>query len=348
MPLTGSLLTPADFTAFSRFIAVHPEALVYHTPEYLDALSEIIPGAQRVIFGVRKNDQLIAVFTGFLMETEAGRIFNASPYFGSHGDILIDESTDSDASIDCISEMLWLYIRDKAVDSVNIVAHPMKSHVVGLAQKLGLSAWDSRIGQISLLPGAEHRQAIVDGILSQCRQKTRNQARKSLRGAFDIKLSDHEDDWAEFTEHHRRGMERIGGRAKAPKEFSALRRNLGSALKLYVAYRGTEFTAGLLILSHREWLEYFTPVVVEAYRSEQPLSALIIKAMADGVITGKRYWNWGGTWHQQSGVYHFKHGWGAIDYPYIYYGKMFTPRLANLVPSELTRLFPYFYVRPFV
>ena len=60
------------------------------------------------------------------------------------------------------------------------------------------------------------------------------------------------------------------------------------------------------------------------YRSEQPLSVLIFRAMQDAIKEkGSKHWNWGGTWKSQHGVYRFKSRWGAHDNKYRYHIKTY-------------------------
>ena len=150
-------------------------------------------------------------------------------------------------------------------------------------------------------------------------------------------------------EHHRLGMERIGGRAKSTAEFAALRCALAprGMCRLHVARHKGAFAGALLNLYYRDWVEYFTPVAVDEYRAEQVMSALIATAMQDACLSGARIWNWGGTWPTQAGVYHFKKGWGAIDHPYVYYGAVLDERLAAASADSLREQFPFFYSRPF-
>ncbi len=164
-----------------------------------------------------------------------------------------------------------------------------------------------------------------------------------------MKVSNLESDWSELAKHHSTSMSRIGGIAKSFNQFLALKDTLSpnNMCRLYVAYRGAEFAGALLNLYYEEWVEYFAPVSVERFRGEQVMSALIATAMSDAILEGRRYWNWGGTWLTQSGVYHFKKGWGAKDHLYAYCGAVFDKELEKRQSSELLAAFPLFFVRPF-
>ena len=79
------------------------------------------------------------------------------------------------------------------------------------------------------------------------------------------------------------------------------------------------------------------------------MSLLIYEAMQEAARRGCRYWNWGGTWLTQDGVYFFKSRWGTEDRPYYYYISEHegAESLRNLTKEEIIENYPYFYVLPF-
>ena len=77
------------------------------------------------------------------------------------------------------------------------------------------------------------------------------------------------------------------------------------------------------------------------------MSLLIFEAMQEAVGRGILYWNWGGTWLNQSGVYRFKSRWGTHDVPYYYYVKVYNDKVLNYSKDTLLEQFPYYYVVPF-
>ena len=105
--------------------------------------------------------------------------------------------------------------------------------------------------------------------------------------------------------------------------------------------------AALLLLYFHRVVEYFTPVVVADARSLQPLSLIILESMLDAVHRSCRYWNWGGTWPTQDGVYRFKKRWGTTDFPYRYWTNIYDSSIRSESPEHLLDRYPYFYVYPF-
>jgi hypothetical protein len=94
-------------------------------------------------------------------------------------------------------------------------------------------------------------------------------------------------------------------------------------------------------------VEYFTPATDVGYRGLQPMSLLVFTAMQDAVRRGCRWWNWGGTWVTQDGVYRFKKRWGTVDRRYFYHTTVFDKGILRCSPEQLLEAYPYFYVVPF-
>jgi Acetyltransferase (GNAT) domain len=350
MSLVVEVLNRPVLETYGRFIDGCSTSLVYHSPEYIRAMTRLLDCGEPVFFFARRDQEIVGVLPAFLRVEPLGTVLNALPYFGSHGDIIVaDRETDPSSVVDAIARQLAEFVVNESVGAMNMVCHPVVPRIPSVAEALGLRAWDQRIGQISRLPESICREEALAAVLDRCHPKTRNLVRKGLRQGFEIRVSNSDEDWALLTEHHQLSMSRIGGNAKCANEFSALRAELSGSDKcrLYVARRGGAFCGALLNLYHRDWVEYFTPVAVIDFRNEQVLSAIIATAMVDAILERRRNWNWGGTWSSQAGVYHFKHGWGAEDHVYRYYGAVRDDRIAKATAQELRLAFPYFYVKPF-
>ncbi len=350
MTLISSILSKADFAEYAHFVERSTDAMLYHQLEYINTIAHITNSDPPTIIVARRHSNVVGSIVFLSIKSDITLVANSLPYYGSHGDIIIDDNEQDKLAVACcIADFVAEHIQTEGFGAVNIVGHLLNSWIERVAPRAGLRAWDRRIGQISELLEQRDPEAALNGVLASCNQKTRNLVRKGLRQNFEIATSDSPDDWEEAIAHHRLGMERIGGRAKTRDEFDAIRTGLANnhRRKLFVARKDGEFAGSLLNLYHKDWVEYFIPVAVDKFRSDQVLSAIIAHAMVDACMAGRRWWNWGGTWTTQAGVYHFKKGWGAIDHPYTYFG---TARSAGIIassPAELMAQFPLFYVKPF-
>ena len=91
---------------------------------------------------------------------------------------------------------------------------------------------------------------------------------------------------------------------------------------IYVAKLDNKKIASLLLLYFNKTVEYFTPTVLEDYLNLQPMALILNKAFDDAKMKGYKYWNWGGTWLSQKGVFRFKKKWGAEGSNYNYFTKV--------------------------
>jgi hypothetical protein len=71
--------------------------------------------------------------------------------------------------------------------------------------------------------------------------------------------------------------------------------------------------------------------------------------MRDGVADGVTRWNFGGTRPSQEGLYRFKRGWGAVEYPYRYYVSAHgdADAVRRQSPDSLREAYPWYYVFPY-
>ena len=144
--------------------------------------------------------------------------------------------------------------------------------------------------------------------------------RKALQQGFALHITDADWAWRFLYETHVENLQALGGQAKPWSHFIALRTHIPAHWRrVFVATLADQPVAALLLLYFNQTVEYITPVIRHAYRSQQPLSFLIWHAMLWASREGYRWWKaGGGTWLAQPSLYHFKAGWGAIDLPYTY------------------------------
>jgi hypothetical protein len=349
MKIQHEMLSAANHEEYEEFLQSVPNTMIYSTGMYRNFLHSVLKKVDSTYFLARDSARLVGALPIFWYNHDGKTVGNSLPYYGSHGDVVVapdveDRSSIENGLIDC----LLFEASKRKVAALNVVTHPFRTQHSAFNAR-GLECIDTRIGQISELPVGTDHEAIREAILNECHQKTRNSIRKALAANFQIEESRSLNDWRELHRLHRLSMERLGGQSKSWDQLQSLYNLFGGngAVKLHVARKNGAFAGGLVVLVFRQWAEYFIPVSDEEFRSDQVLSAIILKAMTDAAVAGVRYWNWGGTWSSQEGVYRFKSRWGAKDYPYQYHGRVFDPELFGMSPERIRRQFPNFYVRPF-
>ena len=158
------------------------------------------------------------------------------------------------------------------------------------------------------------------------------------------------DRLAQFYEIYRQNCEDNGILAKPWEciEFLSEEKLLGKHAHFYFAILDSKVISGLLVLSSPSTASYYVPCTLKDYRSHQPGTLLIARAMEDAKARGLKYWNWENS-ADRSGVFHFKKKWGSVEQEYRIYVKALQPeeRLRQLGRERIAEMFPYFFVWPF-
>lgn len=347
MTCTVRPLTRDAEDAYRAFLAGSPDDTLYASLEFRDFLTAAVGGTPMYLTAC--DDGRIVGALPALVSTApgVGLVVNSLPWYGSHGGCVLAAGAGHEVRAALLRDYLARVSGAPVLSATMILLPGETENAATYREILDPAAEDSRIGQVTELPAgaADPVEAIVQG----CLRKTRNLVRKALKQPFTVERRDDDEAWQFLHATHDTNLHAIGGRAKPWAHFAALRDCLPRAWRtIYVARLEGVPVAALLLIRYGRWVEYLTPAIVEAHRSEQPLSRLIVDAMADAVRDGYTRWNWGGTWSTQQSLYHFKRGWGAVDRPYLYlitsadHGR----RLAGL-RERLGDLFPYYYVYPF-
>ena len=350
MPLRIELLDTAHEAAYRDLCSADPCSLVYHTIEYRDFLASVLPTACPRYLLAFEGDSLRAALPAFSIDGPYGVIVNSLPFYGSNGGILSRGGANEAEIQSLLSGFNDLCRSENAVLST-IVMNPLRNDQDLISAQYQPDFLDSRIGQLTRLPEDPGDGTLPQKLMSLFHQKTRNMVRKGIRSGFHVAEDGSESAFRTLHRIHASNMESIGGLAKSWSVFEAIRTHFthGRDYRLYMASRDDVVHAALLVLHANKTAEYFTPVVLESSRSDQPLSHLIFLAMQDAVHAGYEYWNWGGTWHSQEGVHRFKSRWGTSDIPYSYLVKSHgdTSNVLSRRPEELLAAYPGFFVVPF-
>jgi hypothetical protein len=344
-----SRLQSSDLAGYCDLISRIPLATIHGSLEWKAFTEEALGDAKPLYLVARNRDRLVGALPAYEQVGPRGIVINSLPYFGSHGDLLIDPHEERGPVARALLAAVDDYRRSIDAISVNIVGQLFRADDRELLDAWWISKVDDRIGQLSRLPRETARNDLLDAVLAKCTPKSRNLVRKGLKGRFVIGRSDSEADWKALHCHHVNGMTRIGGNAKPWGHLIALRRAFSAAdtCRLYTAHIDGTFAGGLLMLVWGQWAEYFMPVAVEEQRSNQVVSALIARVMVELAAEGVSLWNWGGTWRNQTGVYRFKKGWGSSDLTYGYYGYSRREAFAGASSATLREDYPFFYLFPF-
>lgn len=329
-PLTAT--READWTTFLRACS---DGLAYHSLPYRDLLTRHLGCYPEYLIAVDEGDRVRGLLPAMWSGPGPEGILNSLPFYGSIGGIVSSDARATDALARAWAERASRPTTLAATAVTSPLEHgPDMTH----------NRTDSRIGQLTPLPAAESAEA---ALLDQIDPSARRNVRKALR--LGTTVTREPSSMQALAAIHQANMRQIGGRAKPSSFFQAVSGCMrsGDEYDVYVAHLDGKIVAALLVLWFGEVAEYFTPAVVLEHRSDQPLAAILLRAMTDAAERGMRWWNWGGTWHSQEGVYRFKKKWGARDHPYDYWIQLNDQSLLSESPDSLRERFGDFYVVPF-
>jgi hypothetical protein len=321
--------------AWDEFLLGSPGGLVYHATRYRDLLVDHL-GCEAEYLMALEGGEIRGVMPLMWSGKAGARVCNSLPFYGSHGGPVAARPDAEESLIDAWNERAT----DPGTLAATMVANPFLDHEPPVPEH-GIT--DERVSQATPLPTGAGEQEILALVDSSARRNVRKAERLGVEVANDPGAL------GELHRLHAENMEAIGGRAKEASFFEAVPDHLrpGEEFDLWVARLGGEVISALLVLHFNGVSEYFTPATAHDHRSDQPLAAILVRAMSDSARRGRRLWNWGGTWGTQDGVYRFKRKWGAREGRYRYFIQLNDRGLLESGPGQLHERFPHFYVVPF-
>ena len=219
---------------------------------------------------------------------------------------------------------------------------------------------DERVGQYTVLPPSldddRRDRLLYDRFSKDCRTAVRRAEREGIET---VTVSDPCDEFDQFYDLYQQSMETKGYSGKPTAEGGSLigrgfvrqlfDRYEPDRCRLRCALLDGEVVGGVLEVRHGEVVDYFQTAIDPEYRNTGATNYLVYEGMCEAVEDGYTYWNFGGTWPSQEGVFKFKRSFGTVDAPYAYAINQYSPAddLLDSTPDELAAEYPGFYVLPY-
>lgn len=341
-----ALLDDSTSSQYEEFLLASDTTLLYASDKYRQLLRCVLGAADRYLIAQDKQDNMVGALPAFLSKSEAlGSVLNSLPFFGSHGGVIEHRGDET------VRRLLLASYADLAAEegcvATTLIASPFEPTNRAASWPVPHTFTDQRVGQLkrlgSLVGNAD------DALFATYHKARRTDLRKARRIGIKVHCDSSLASLEFLSETHLQSMKRIGGLPKPPEFF----RKIPDFFKPDVDYLVWTATldeqpiAALLVFYFNRVAEYFTPVTLQGFREFQPLSALIHAALKDAASRGFWWWNFGGTWPPQQGVYSFKSRWGVEDRPYTYYVTVRDQSILHHSRYDLLDAFPYFFVVPF-
>ncbi|MGD0780431.1 MAG: GNAT family N-acetyltransferase [Dehalococcoidales bacterium] len=345
------LLKPEREDEYTRLILSDERSLFNSSLKFRELLRRVT-GASDYYLIALEGGKIVGALPAFLkLNAKYGNVLNSLPWYGSNPGIVVDSSNPDrqQVKINLLNAFHELAQEKQAVTST-IITRPFEVDQELYQKYTKYNYLDSRIGMMTPLP--EFGENIDADLMSIIHSKTRNLVRKAQKSGMKFYHDNSQEALRFLADTHYKNMVEVGAPPKESELFETLAAilNYDKDYRIYIAELDGVKTAALLLTYFNKTVGYFTPAIVEEYRSYQPLNLLIFNAMKDAAEKGFRYWNWGGTTlPSQEGVYHFKKRWGSQECTYYYYVRSYGNIDHLLAASKETLLseYPYFYVLPF-
>ncbi len=313
MSLEFFVKSDIEINQIRDFIFSSKYNFVFEKPSYWKAVNEIVRGKLYIAYLIKNKE--IACWIPFILKTsEKINLVNAMPYYGSHGGPYGPNKNLYNKLLVLFFEYCISQNIDSSFVALSIEASDLLSEEIKRKYLI-----DKRIGQITHIP--KHSINIEDDLFASYHVKTRNAVRKGLKYSnINLTTETEENLLSKIINLHIENISVLNGIPKKLEHFKLLKKFSGTDYKFrMVSYCvDDKIACALISLITATTYEYFTPVLNPLFRESQLLSRLIHNELIYASKINLKYWNWGGTWPSQEGVYRFKSRWGAKSLPYYY------------------------------
>jgi hypothetical protein len=342
-----------ELKELNSFLMNQDYSLLYVSKDYISLLENYLANTATELWVFKNvNNEIIGYLPiMFRFNLAYGTICNSMPFYGSNGGITVSNTLTSEEKNRVRHELMTVALQsitEKKCVSYTFITNPLDAEFnEWIASNLSYQLKDERIGQLTPLPHVDVNE-VEKALLDLFEDPRPRNIRKALKENITV-YSSHTDEAFDFLyKTHFENITSINGIPKEKKFFDTVKNSFPKeGYKLYIAEKEGEKLGALLLFYFNKTVEYYTPAVVEKHRNLQASSLLIYKAMIDAVGEGYSWWNWGGTWLSQGGVYDFKKKWGTKDLHYFYYTVIPDNKILNNTKEVLLKEYPFFFVAPF-
>jgi lipid II:glycine glycyltransferase (peptidoglycan interpeptide bridge formation enzyme) len=327
-------LDKKNYEKYENFLLSFDESLLYYSTKYKELLEEYLGVESEYLLAIDENENIQAVLPLMKKEGKFGIIINSLPFYGSNGGVLAKDENAYQVLLDYYDK-----VSNKVAGSTYIT-----NPLIRKTKDLEYDVLDKRIGQWTFIG---YEEEIEENIMKSFESSARRNVRKAIKENVKVEIDNSQIDF--LYETHYENITSIGGKAKEKRFFELIEKYFEKEkdYNIYIAKLGEKKIGALLLFYFNQTVEYFTPAVVGEYRNLQALPLIIYKAMIRACQKGYKWWNWGGTWLSQEGVYRFKKKFGAVDKEYRYFIKINNQNIYNSNKEELLKEYDNFYVIPF-
>ena len=298
-------LSEPQHESWTAYAARHPDATLYHTLAWRDAIGEVFGHEPRYLVA-RRGDRLTGILPLFLIQFPLlGKKLISIPYDVGSGGPLADDGESERALVEAARRI--------AID-LGVTFLQLRSGTPRPAiESLGFERSEPvLLSETALDEGDPWARVSSDN---------RQSIRKADRRGVTVHEADSLADYEAFYRIYLRAFRAFGTPPYGPRYFPTLWSRLGAArhVRLLVASIDRAPVGGLVLFAwQRNFVSKFAACVPEAVPA-RAFAALYGAAIEMGAREGARRLSWGSSARHQTGLIEFKERWGATTSPAILY-----------------------------
>ncbi|WP_417432234.1 GNAT family N-acetyltransferase [Kiloniella sp.] len=331
-------LIEEDHEVYIKFLESIEYSLLYSSLRYKAFLDLLIEGRSRYLIALSEGE-VRAVLPLVYLNGPHGTVINSLPFYGSNGGILA-------SCCDCEAALKAAYreiVLSSGIAASTLIQNPLSA---ASEENIPYDHKDFRLGFFTDLSGMARPEV---ELVSRIDGSARRNIKRAAKSGVEVKVTPASESLEFLMATHQDNMMAIGGRYKQEAFATALVEAFseGQDFKIYTAAINGRIVAALLVFYFNKVVEYYMPAIIHEFRQEQPLAGILATAMSEAAKEGYLKWNWGGCWGSQVSLQRFKRKWGGEEYRYDYLTKVNEPTLYQLLPGELSAVYPDFFVLPY-
>ena len=314
-----------------------PSVLGYHYPFYRDMLVKLQVG-KPLYLGVRSNGSLLGILPVFSRQSDIGVVYNSLPFFGPNGGVLCHGGPSRQEIHQALLANLLDRVRREKALSCSLYTPFL----------FGEFRWYEHFQPDACV----HRTTLYTDLTNvDWNSGIKYDLRRARRLGVEISSEVTPGRLAAFYDiYWKTCLDRgIPVKPRASLEFLAGPELLDQRTRIYFALSRDEVIAGLLVVFSRATASYYIPCTRDDFRTLQPGTLLVDRAVSDMRSSGLRFWNWEASPDRESGVYSYKKKWNSIESSYRVYiwCPCGTEALKGIGKDRFRTSFPAFYVYPY-
>jgi hypothetical protein len=344
------LVTNSNEHEYKEFVDHCSSALVNHSLEWRDVIVGV--GTDIPVYLIaREGSTVVGAMPVFLFECELGNLMISIPQAGGYGGIVVERDYEGKEEVYAVLLSRLIQEAERYNCLLVTVSTPPFFGELSLYRRYFqpdfelenffqyLDLQTDFPADLEYLQQEKLRENIV-----------RNIKRAKKYGLCVVMNNDEEyfDRW--YIIHQKRMIE-IDGHPLPRSLFEGIRRYIVREGHGFLAYVLDEekIIGGGVFVGLNQVIDYFMGSFDSEYAKKQPNSILMYEMLIQAQKQGYRYWNWQSCISRQSGVYHYKAGWGSREGLHYYLSKVVgdISELRKMPLSVIREKYRWHYVMPY-